>query len=212
MEKPSLKLLALGGIIGPLLFTVTTLICAGLRPDYNHIHHFISELGATGTPNADLMNWIGFIPSGIIISSFGLSVTLLLPKKILARSGSVLIILFGLGLIVVGFFSCDEGCPREGSLENNIHDQISGPIFLCAILGSLLLGLTFRRLPNWRKLWLYSIVSAILSFVFLIALIASLDSHRLTGMWQRLLLLTLFLWFGIVGLHAFKFWRNRILV
>ena len=212
MEKPSLKFLALGGVIGPILFTVTTLICAALRPDYSHIHHFISELGATGTPNADLMNWMGFIPSGITISSFGLALTLLLPKKVLARSGSLLIIIFGLGMTVVGFFSCDEGCPREGSLENNIHDQISGPIFLCAILGSLLLGLTFRRLPDWRKLWLYSIVSAILSFVLLIALIDSLDSYRFTGMWQRLLLLTLFLWFGMVGLQAFKFWPSRILV
>jgi hypothetical membrane protein len=212
MEKPSLKFLALGGVIAPLLFTVTTLICADLRPDYSHIHHFISELGATGTPNADLMNWMGFIPSGITISFFGLSLTLLLPKKVLARSGSLLIIIFGLGMTVVGFFSCDEGCPREGSLENNIHDQISGPIFLCAILGLLLLGFTFRRLPDWRKLWLYSIVSAILSFVFLIALIDSLDSYRFTGMWQRLLLLTLFLWFGIVGLQAFKVWRSRILV
>ena len=212
MEKPSLKFLALGGVTGPLLFTVTTLICAGLRSDYNHIHHVISELGATGTPNADLMNWIGFIPSGIMISSFGLSLTLLLPKNILARSGSVLITIFGLGMTVVGFISCDEGCPREGSLENNIHDQISGPIFLCATLGSLLLGFTFRRLPYWRKLWLYSIVSAILSFVFIIILIDSLDSYRFTGMWQRLLLLTLFLWFGIVGLHVFKFWRSRILV
>lgn len=212
MEKSSLKFLALGGVIGPLLFTITTLICAGLRPDYSHIHQFISELGATRTPNADLMNWIGFIPSGIMMSFFGLSLTLILPKKMSARSGSVLIIMFGLGLVVVGFFSCDEGCPRQGSLENNIHDQISGPIFVCAIIGIAVQGLTFRRLPNWRKLWIYSIASAILAFVFLITLIESLDSYRFTGMWQRLLLLTLFLWFGIVGFNLFKFWRSRILI
>lgn len=209
MEKTNLKFLALGGVIGPILFTVTTLICSDLRPGYSHIHHFISELGATGTPDASLMNWMGFIPSGILISSFGLSLTLILPKKILARSGSVLLMIFGLGMTIVGFFSCDAGCPREGSLENNIHDQISGPIFLCAILGILLLGVTFRRLPCWKKLWLYSIISAILSIVFLILLINSLDAYRNTGMWQRLLLLTLFLWFAITGVHAFKYWRSR---
>ena len=209
MEKNGLKLFALGGVVGPILFTLATLICGGLRPDYSHIHHFISELGATGTPNAKLMNWIGFIPSGIMIASFGLSLTLLLPKKFLARLGSILIIIFGFGLTVVGFFSCDKGCPREGSLENNIHDQISGPIFLCAILGSLILGFVFRRLPYWNKLWLYSIGSSILSLVFLFALIDSLDSYTITGMWQRLLLLTLFFWFGTIGLHAFRFWNNN---
>jgi len=44
-----LKFLALGGVIGPVLFTLIVLICASLRPEYNHITHLISELGATGT-------------------------------------------------------------------------------------------------------------------------------------------------------------------
>jgi uncharacterized membrane protein YhaH (DUF805 family) len=112
-------------------------------------------------------------------------------------------------MVVVGFFSCDEGCPREGSLENNIHDQISGPVFLAAIIGVLLLGLAFKRLPAYRRLWIYSIVSSLLSLCFMIALINSLESYTLTGLWQRLLLLTLFLWFGIVGLHTFKLKNNK---
>ena len=208
MKKYSLQFLALGGVVGPILFTVTTLICASLRPGYSHAHHFISELGATGTPNAGLMNFAGFIPSGLMLAALGLSLTLLLPGKFLARSGSILLIIFGFGMTVVGFFSCDEGCPRTGSLENNIHDQISGPIFLCAISGSLMLGFAFRRLPFWEKLWIYSIVSALLSLGFLIALINSLESNTHTGMWQRFLLLTLFLWFGTIGIHAFRFWRD----
>ena len=212
MGQAIIKLFALGGLIGPILFTLTTLICASLRSDYRHVDDVISELGATGTPNAEFMNWIGFILSGLLIAAFGLSLTLLLPKQFLARTASVLIILFGVGLTAVGFFSCDEGCPRDGSLENNIHDQISGPIFLCTILGCLTLGFVFKRLTDWRTLWLYSIWSAILSFCFLIALINSLDSYSFTGVLQRLLLLTLFLWFGIVGLHAYKLWRGRMLV
>lgn len=212
MGRAIIALFALGGLLGPILFTITTLICASLRPDYSHVHHFISELGATGTANAGLMNWIGFIPSGLLLATFGLSLTLLLPKKFLARAASVLILLFGVGLIVVGIFSCDEGCPRNGSLENNIHDQISGPIFLCAILGCLILGFVFKGLSDWRRFWLYSICSAILSFCFLIALIISLDSYSFTGTWQRLLLLTLFVWFGTVGLRAYQLWRGRIFV
>jgi hypothetical membrane protein len=210
MDRAIISYMALGGLIGPMLFTTTTLICASLRPDYSHIHQFISELGATGTPNAALMNWIGFTLSGLLIAAFGLSLILVLPKQFLARTASVLILLFGVGLIVVGFFSCDEGCPRDGSLENNIHDQISGPIFLCAILGCFTLGFVFKRLADWRSLWLYSIGSAIVSSFFLIALVNSLDSYRFTGIWQRLLLLTLFLWFGIVGVHAYKLWRGRM--
>ena len=204
MEKAPLKYLALGGIFGPVLFTAVTLICSNLRPDYNHIAQFISELGATGTPNARFMNFAGFIPAGGLIAVFGLSLALVLPSHLLARSGSFLIMAFGLGMIVVGIFSCDEGCPREGSLENTIHDQVSGPIFFGAIIGMLLLGILFRKLDSWRALWIYSIVSAVLSFGFMVGLVSSIDSHTTTGIWQRLLLATIFLWFGNVGWRIYK--------
>jgi hypothetical protein len=168
------------------------------------MHHFISELGATGTSNADLMNWAGFIPAGIMLVLFGVSLTQLLPKGFLASTGSVLIVLFGIGMVVVGSLSCDPGCPREGSLENNLHDQISGPAFMCAIIGILILGLSFRRVQFWRRYWLYSVASAILSSGFLLGLINSLESYAYTGLWQRLLLLTIFLWFALMGLKLFK--------
>jgi len=208
MEKTSTKFLALGGVAGPVLFTITTVVCAAIRPGYSHIHDFISELGATGTPHAYLLNWMGFIPSGLMLAAFGWSLLSLLPKKIPARLGSVFVIIFGLGMTTVGFFSCDEGCPREGSLENNIHDSISGPIFICGILGVLFLGFAFRRLAYMKPLWLYSVISAGLSIVFLLSLINSFDSGRFTGTWQRLLILTLFLWFGIVGWRVFRYERS----
>lgn len=204
MNKTALKFLALGGIAGPLLFTSITLICASLRPDYNHISQFISELGATDTENAILMNWAGFIPSGLMIAAFGLSLIMQLPKSPLARIGSILVIVFGLGMVVAGSFSCDVGCPRQGSLENTIHDQVSGPIFLMVIAGILLLGISFRRMPQRRTLSTYSVVSALLALIFIVGLINSIESHTTTGLWQRLLLVTIFLWCGIVGVRLSK--------
>ncbi|MCJ7809054.1 MAG: DUF998 domain-containing protein, partial [Desulfobulbaceae bacterium] len=159
---------------------------------------------ATGTPNARFMNFAGFIPAGGLIAVFGLSLALLLPSHLLARIGSFLIMAFGLGMIVAGNFSCDEGCPREGSLENTIHDQVSGPIFLGAIIGMLLLGILFRKLDSWRALWIYSIASAVLSFGFMVGLVSSIDSHTTTGIWQRLLLATIFLWCGTAGWRIYK--------
>jgi hypothetical membrane protein len=196
--------LTLGGIIGPVLFTSAILICASLRPNYNHASQFISELGATGSPNADLMNYLGFIPSGLMILSFGLSLLILIPKSRTSIIGSVLVALFGIGMIVVGFFSCDIGCPREGSFENMIHDQISGPSFLSVIIGILLLGISFRKHTLLRNLWVYSVVTGLISFGFMAGLINSIESNYLIGLWQRMLLGTIFLWCGIVGQKMFK--------
>jgi hypothetical membrane protein len=205
MNKTSLRFLAAGGVAGPLLFTLTTIVCAALRPGYSHIAQFISELGSTGTPNAYLMNFAGFIPAGVMIASLGLSLILLLPKRFLTLSGSVLITVFGICTVVVGIFSNDApGFSGEGSLANRIHDLVSLLMFLCVIIGILMLGISFRRLPSWRRLWLYSLVSALISLVLLIALINSIESLRYTGMWQRLFLLSIFLWMGIVGMHIYR--------
>lgn len=211
MKKTNLKLLLLGGIVGPVLFTTVTLICASLRPDYSHMQQFISELGATGTSNTELMNFAGFIPSGVFILLFGVSLMLLLPRSLLSLSGSTLIAIFGIGMIIVGVFSCDVGCPREGSFENNIHDLVSPPMFIMVIIGMLLLGISFRMNPVLRKLWVYSLVSALLSLFFMIALINSIGSYTYMGLWQRLLLATIFLWCVVVSVQIFKFNSNLII-
>lgn len=209
MKSNSLKFLALGGLTGPMLFTLTTLVCAGLRRGHSHISDMVGELGATGTPNAYLMNLAGFIFPGIMITYFGLSLILVLPKRMLIRTGAVLIIISGLGMVMLGCFSCDPGCPGEGSLENRIHEYAAGPAFLSAIIGSFVLGISFRKLPAWRKLWIYSVLSALFSLCFFIAMANSFESRTLTGMWERLLLLTLFLWMGIVAFHIFRFFEEK---
>jgi hypothetical membrane protein len=208
MKRNNLKILSLGGILGPDLFISVILICASLRPNYSHVSQFVSELGATGTPNAGLMNYIGFIPSGLMIVSFGISLLILIPKSMTSRIGSVLVTIFGVGMVVVGFFSCDIGCPREGSFENMIHDQISGPSFLSVIIGILLLGISFRKHTLLRNLWVYSVVTGLISFGFMAGLINSIESNYLIGLWQRMLLGTIFLWCAIVAQKMFKLKYN----
>ncbi|MCM4173068.1 DUF998 domain-containing protein [Arenibacter sp. TNZ] len=204
MKNNNLKILSLGGVLGPLLYTTVVLISAGLRPNYSHVSQFMSDLGATGSPNADFMNYMGFIPSGLMIASFGISLIMLLSNSLTSRIGSVLVTIFGIGMVVVGFFSCDIGCPREGSLENTIHDQISGPIFLSVITGILLLGISFRKHSVLKRLWVYSIITSLLCFGFMAGLINAIESNYLIGIWQRMLLSTIFIWCVVMGLKIFK--------
>ena len=204
MNQTNLRYLAIGGIIGPILFTIVLIINASFRADYNHVSNFISELGATGTPNAVLMNVAGFLPFGLLIAALGLSLLFLLPKGRGLRIGSVLVLVFGLGVVLAGLFSCDAGCPQDGSSTNLIHNRVSAIAFLSAIIGSGVLGFSFRSLSDWRSLWLYSVITCVVSAGFLVAMINSIAAYTHTGMWQRLLLLTLFIWFGIVGLRMYS--------
>ena len=211
MKKRAVIYFALGGVVGPILFTMMTLICSGLRLNYDQIHQFISELGATGTSYADLMNFVGFIPAGLMIALFGISL-FQLPKHLMKDIGASLIFLFGVGVVIAGSFSCDPGCPQQGgSFENSIHDGISGPAFLSASTGILLIGFSLRRSLFWKTLWVYSLVTALFAYSFIFLLINSLDSRIYTGLWQRLLIATIFLWCGIVGLKMFNSSRGKFL-
>jgi hypothetical membrane protein len=209
MKKNPACYFILSGLITPILFTSVTLICSGLRSGYNHVNQFISELAATGTPNADLMNYAGFIPSGILLIVYGICLWLFLPRSLLGRIGAVLISVFGIGVVVAGLYSCDAGCPpNDGSFDNVVHNGVSGPAFFSAIIGIFLLGLSFRRSASWKKLWLYSVISAIASAVFIILLLIYLESPVLRGLWQRFVLLIIFVWLGVTATRLFKLSRN----
>lgn len=198
------RILALGGVLGPVLFSAVVVLCAALRPDYAHLRNFISELGATGTPHASLMNYGAFLPTGLSIAALGVSLASRLREHWLFLLGALLVVLFGAGVTTSGFVSCDAGCPFGGSPENRAHQALAPAIFLAAILGTAVLGIAFRALPTWRPLWLYSLATSGLAFVLLGALAVSLASRELTGLWQRGMVGALFLWCVVVGLWCFR--------
>lgn len=107
-----MRFLALGGVIGPALFAVVVVICGALRPGYNHMTQFISELGAQGTSHAAIMNFAGFLPLGLLLVGFAASLRGALPRRPLAVAVAILLGLFGLSIALAGLYSCDPGCPQ----------------------------------------------------------------------------------------------------
>ena len=200
-----MRLLILGGIAGPILFSAIVIVSAAYRSDYSHITNFISELGATGTPYAGVMNYAGFLPGGLMLAVFGVALAKTLPRHHLTILAAVLVTSFGAGVAVSGVISCDPGCPQTGgSVENLIHNRIAPIAFLCLIAGMGILAIQFRRHPAWRPLWVYTLISSGVALCLLVALVSSLDTRELTGLWQRLLLAALFLWCAVIGLRAFR--------
>ena len=198
-----MRLLVLGGVAGPMLFSAVVVVAAALRADYSHVASFISELGATGTPYADLMNYAGFLPGGLLIAGFGVALVGALPRSRVAILAAILVTLFGAGVAASGIASCDPGCPQTGgSVENLVHNTIAPIAFVCLIAAAGILGVIFRGDASWRSLSIYSLISSLMGLCLLLALASSLDAREFTGVWQRLLLAVLFLWCAVVGLHA----------
>ena len=198
---------SLGGLFGSILFTLMTIICSGLRNTYDHIDQFISELGATNTKHASLMNYGGFIPSGLMIILFSIFLFHRLSRSIIGRIASVLVGLFGAGMLLAGYFSCDEGCPQAGgSFDSRMHDGISGPSFLSVIIAIFLFSFALRISADWKRFWIYTLISSLLAVTFMILLISSLESREQTGLWQRLLLLVIFQWLSVISINLYTYW------
>lgn len=204
-----MRVLALGGIAGPLLFATLVIVCGTLRPGYDHATQFMSELGESGGSHASLMNFVGFIPSGRLLAAFGTSLAWLLPRSAVSVAGAVLMAVFGLGIAAAGVYSCDPGCPRQGlSAEATLHRIVSILAFLAGILGLAVWGYRFRSLAAWRSLWRYTAASSAAALVLLLVLNLSVESRSFTGIWQRLFLATVFLWCAVAGVRAFRLARQ----
>jgi hypothetical membrane protein len=197
------RVLALGGLAGPVLFSALVVVCGALRPGYDHATQFISELGESGGSHADLMNFVGFIPSGILLAAFGASLATVVPRTAASVCGALLMTTFGLGMSAAGVYPCDPGCPRQNlSFAAILHQVVSIIALVAGTVGTGFWAYRFRSLPAWRSLWRYTAASSVIAFVLLMATNASAESRAFTGVWQRLLLATLFLWCAIVGVRA----------
>ena len=94
-----MRLLLLGGLIGPLCFATAVVVGAALRPDYDHTMQVMSALGATGSANALLMNGLGFLPTGLLIMGLALGLLRFVPRSILAIVAGLALGIFGAGVV-----------------------------------------------------------------------------------------------------------------
>jgi hypothetical membrane protein len=200
-----MRLLGLAGVAGPVVFFCAVTVAAALQPDYSHVSSFISELGASGLPRASVLNYGGFFGAGLLFALFGAGLAVTPPRRPLVLLGGALVTAFGVGVIASGALSCDPGCPQSGgSFANQLHNRIGPVAFISLIIATGIFGLVFRQVPQWRRFATYSLLTTACSMVFMAALVGSLDTRALTGLWQRLLLTTLFLWCMVVGTATYR--------
>ena len=190
-----IRLLLWAGIAGPALFSTTVVIVASLRPDYSHMNQFMSELGETGGQFAWAMNYFGFMLSAALILIFVLTFRTRMPRTTLNSIGTTLLVVFAVSMLLAGVFSCDVGCPTsDRSPDQKLHDLFSILAFPAFTAGVFTWGLSLSRIASWRRFGIYSLATATLSLVLLVAMVQSEASREGTGTYQRLYLGILFLW------------------
>lgn len=184
------------GIVGAMIFAITSVI-GGLQIEgYNFISQYISESYATGIPNVEYLQYL-FIVSGILLAIFAFMAPSVLPKsKSVGISFSLFAIFYGLGTVMTGIFPCDLGCqpdPINPSVSQFIHNTFGFLAYAITPFSIIAIGLSSKKWQNSSNISAISIICGIMSFCFVLLLFQN-ATGAFIGLYQRIIECCILLW------------------
>jgi hypothetical membrane protein len=192
------------GILAPLLWAAVIVIAGELRPGFDHVAQYISELGERGSSNAAFMRYAGFVASGALhvayAAAFYAALRRLSERRFLVLLVAALIALNGLGRIGAGLFACEPGCLAPAVTEQRLHSLAATIAFLAIAAAALLGGLLFRDTRGLRGLAPYSVATGIAGLLFMGLMMSAGDVGRV-GLHERLASGVLSLWVLMTALR-----------
>jgi len=190
-------ILALAGMVGPLVLIALDIAAAVSEPKYSLIRNSISALGLTS------LGWIqtiGFVAFGLLVEIFTAGLFLNIRRRQLFDLGIGLLVFFGFGLALIGLFRTDPigGLP---TISGRIHVWAAYSVLgLFPVVLALLLS-SIRNDPNWQGLFHYTIVTGILAFALAVGRLFLPQKISWFGLYERILVANVLIWLEITGIR-----------
>ncbi len=202
--------LALGTVVGPVLFTLAWFVLGILSPgytlfgyrftDYSPISQPISGLGMGST--GPYMNG-AFVVSGLILVAGVIGVFRVMPpgRPALRRWSMALLACTGIGQVLCGIFNLESMM---------LHNLGVGLAIGTPVVAFLVAGAYLRGLPDWRRFGTRLLLGSPLTLVLLVAFFATFQpttdgaEHGIAGLVQRILVLQVLGWFVALGWLAYR--------
>ena len=194
-----LRAAAICGLLAPVTF-IGGLLLGDLAQDdsFSPAHDDISDLGAQTADQAWLYNQVAANLNGLLIVAFALGLWRALGPGWLARLGVLGLAVIGVTRFLEGFLRLDCGGMDEvcenTSWQADGHRFESGVASALFFVVPLLLAFAFRRLPQWRDLWLPTVL--VVPVVVAVSIPFSLIGD---GAAVRAASITWFLWLGLLA-------------
>ena len=196
---------------GPILFATVIAVFGFVRDDYSHVKHHISQLGATGAPQAWVQN-VNFVVTGLLIIAFAIGLYRAVGTGKAGKIGSALIVLVGVGAAGPGLFPEDMiPVPPEPTFSDSMHNMFSLLAFLAVIIAVIILSRSLPRDDVWQRYRPYSLITGIGAFALLV--LAGLSGPEeggvsalepWTGLLQRLFVGVWLLWIEVMAIKLFR--------
>ena len=204
---------AAAGVCGVLAFVTFNLgwIAGDLaqRPAFSPARDDISYLGGLTAKSPWLYDQLAANASGLLIVALAVGLWQALSPSRLGRLGAAALLATGVGMFLDGIFrldcqSIDAGCVND-SWHSHAHKIESGFTVGFTFAAIVLLGLAFRRLPQWRDSWLPTIAAIPAIFIANIAF-SSLGSGAATRAGTVVVLGT----FAFIGFRLLQHASNMV--
>ncbi|WP_409271798.1 DUF998 domain-containing protein [Neobacillus sp. SCS-31] len=191
------RLLALGAVTGPILFSLAYTILGFLRPDFSAVSEPISGLGV-GT-NAPAMN-ASFILMGLLlfVGVIGIFQNMKELGNVARWACIILLELSPIGCIICGLYT----------YEFTLH--FVGFFLACGtpVISYLVVGLLLRRVSIYRRIGSWLILGSPLTLILIYMFMASFDYLNtdvgVAGLIERILIIEVHAYYVILGWLVFR--------
>ena len=195
------QILAICGMMSPIVYTAMWIICGSLQSDYSHIRNDISSLFAVGAPNKRLSQ------SFMITESVLLLVFLIgLHEGINDGGGSIvgpilLLISSILGILVALFFPLDAGGELT-TLKGKMHLALVVAMGIFTIAGMVALWFRLQLVAVWSAFATFSLISAIVSLI-LVIISGIFAKNNYMGLIERIMVSPYQIYYFVLSLMVF---------
>lgn len=199
--------LALGGMIGTLLFLPIAFLIGETRDGYSHLAHRVSALAQSGAPEPWAQT-INFIVLGILVIGLAIGLRREWGEGKASRLGPALIGAFGLAVLLNGVFPADP-LDAPDTLAGTLHSTTAGLGFLGVIAAMFLLSRRFAEDEEWQHLASLSRLSGVATIVLMVSYLMAQEGaveawNPWTGLLQRGMVAAVMAWLFLLALRLLQ--------
>ncbi len=194
-------LLAIFGMLSPILYTLMWILGGILQPEYSHIRDDVSTLVAVDAPNKKLFDKF-IISSSILLFVFYTGLHWGINNGEGSIIGPALFLISGLlGVLVALFFPLDPGGELV-TTRGKLHLVLIAISGIMATAGMVALWFRLESVSEWSGFATFSLITAIVSLILVIATSAVAKSNYV-GLVERFMVSSYQIYYFILALMVF---------
>ena len=195
------QILAICGMISPIVYTAMWILGGILQSDYSHIRDDISSLFAVGAPNKRLAQSMMVI-SSVLLFVFYIGLHEGINDGGESILGPVLFLISSvLGILVAFFFPLDAGGEIK-TIRGKMHLILVAASGILTIAGMVALWFRLQLIAAWSAFAIYSLISAIVSLILVIISSIFITSNY-RGLLERIGVTPYQLYYFVLSLMVF---------